>query len=289
MSFDSTYQFPIDLSRRFVITVIVEVIRSNLNGDPNNNGAPRTDRRGFGIASHVSLKRKQRDYLLMKDETVFHTKGVDIADLQKGETRESLLEKFLDLRYFGDPTTGVKGSRIRGPIIVEDGRTMVTLPVEKFTVTRVSSNSGKDAKEGDEKDRGTMGNQYITPYAMYRFNIRFDPSGAKQVGMTPEDMALFWESLIECWEHTRSSSRPGVNLRCVYCYAYGNERGNVPTRVVQDWVKMEVKGEGLDPEDYTITADTDQMPEDMTFHSWVDGITNVITGDGGSRMVKAAK
>lgn len=288
------YNFPLNLDTRKVITLILEVKMSNINGDPDVNGAPpREDPRGFGIFSNVAMKRKIRDYILnLVKQPLFVTPGVDLTEAQEGETLKSMLEKFPDLRYFGGllpqvkNSKGVKGARVRGPFIVEDGRTPVELEVIPMGITRVSPNKGES---GERENQGTMGTKYVTPYALYRINIRFDVFGAQQVGMSESDMALYWESLIECWEHTRSSTRPGVNLRRLYCYDYSNARGNVPTHVVQDWVEIQVEDQGSSWDEYTITADASRMPEGMTLHSWEDGITNVVYGDGGSRQKIAAK
>ena len=51
--------------------LIIEVINSNPNGDPDRESDPRQRANGQGEISPVSLKRKLRDLIEAKDQPVF--------------------------------------------------------------------------------------------------------------------------------------------------------------------------------------------------------------------------
>ena len=124
-----------------------------------------------------------------------------------------------------------------------------------------------------------MGSRSVVEYGLYQFVIHFDPLAARKVGVSEADMDLFWEALFECWEYTRSATRPALNLRRVYCFDYPRRRGGIPQHEVTSWVKVDstVPDDEYPTSfsDYTISVDTSNMPEGMTLHSWEDGVTTV--------------
>ena len=61
----STLQGKVDFS------VILRVLKANPNGDPLNGNQPRTDYNGYGEISDVCIKRKMRDRLMEKGESIF--------------------------------------------------------------------------------------------------------------------------------------------------------------------------------------------------------------------------
>jgi hypothetical protein len=61
----STLQSKVDFA------VILHVEKANPNGDPLNGNQPRTDYNGYGEISDVCIKRKIRDRLMEKGESIF--------------------------------------------------------------------------------------------------------------------------------------------------------------------------------------------------------------------------
>ena len=101
--------------------LVLEVVNSNPNGDPDNEGDPRATAGDRGEISPVSFKRKVRDLVEQKDGPVW----LDLADRfdppldpkefeileKRGRSREkieaeirdgSFLQKYWDARLFGN-------------------------------------------------------------------------------------------------------------------------------------------------------------------------------------------
>lgn len=275
------YQFPLSTSTPKIIVVLLDATLTNPNGDPNDGGAPRLlDALDRGHITNGALKRKLRDYLLLTVEGEKHYvhPGRDLGDVQAEHTSaEDMTRSLRDLRYFGGLLTQMKDAKIRGPFVFEDAISRHPVNIMEIGLTRVAHHKDDEGKEGSN-----MGSRSVVEYGLYQFTIRFDPLAARQVGMSEADMDLFWEALFECWEHTRSATRPALNLRRVYCFDYPRRRGGVPQHVVTGWVNVasSIPNEDIATafSDYTISVNTDDMPEGMTLHSWEDGVCSV-TGE----------
>lgn len=276
------YKFPLGLQTPKVIVVYIEAENSNINGDPDKDGAPRVCEYTFrGILRSAAFKRKLRDYLLLRpDERHFVQKGNDLGKVQEPYTDpKKVVADFRDLRYFGSPLTDmksrkIKDTQIRGPFVVKESMTVDPVEIVDMSITRVAHHEKEDLVTKEKKEGANMGNTRMVRYGLYKVIITFDVAAAQKVGLTEEDMDLFWEALFECWEHTRSANRSDVNLRRVYCFDYPHRRGGVPQHIIKDWPKAVSNGEPQSFEDYTITVNTDDMPEGMTFHAWEDGVTS---------------
>ena len=67
------------LSKKIDFALVFAVSNANPNGDPLNGNRPRTTSDGFGEVSDVALKRKIRNRLQDKGETIF-VQSSDRAD-----------------------------------------------------------------------------------------------------------------------------------------------------------------------------------------------------------------
>ncbi|MGB6297055.1 MAG: type I CRISPR-associated protein Cas7 [Rivularia sp. (in: cyanobacteria)] len=59
--------------------------------------------------------------------------------------------------------------------------------------------------ESETKDNKTMGRKAVLPYGLYKTHVFFNPHLAKQTGVTENDLRLFWQALMSCWETDRSA------------------------------------------------------------------------------------
>ena len=274
--------FPLDLNTRMFIVFFLDVIDSNPNGDPLDGGRPRQDPlTERGHISPAALKRKLRDYLLMTiaGEQHYFMPGSNLTETRKGADPDQLVRTLRDLRYFGGSLVGLDKS-VRGPIVFRDAVSVDPIDIADDqgvgSWVQLRKRTGKDGEE-EEFEGGNMPMRATVPYGLYRGTIAFDPIGAKQVGMTEEDLDLFWEALFDCWEYTRSATRPNVNLRRVFAFTFSTRRGNVPSHVVDSWIKVAPVGAPTCFDDYTVEVNLDDMPEDMSLHSWVDGIVDALS------------
>lgn len=59
------------LEHKIDFMVTLEVKEANANGDPLNGNMPRTDAKGYGVMSDVSIKRKIRNPFARYGEVYF--------------------------------------------------------------------------------------------------------------------------------------------------------------------------------------------------------------------------
>ncbi|EFY03203.1 putative cytoplasmic protein [Streptococcus dysgalactiae subsp. dysgalactiae ATCC 27957] len=59
------------LEHKIDFMVTLEVKEANANGDPLNGNMPRTDAKGYGVMSDVSIKRKIRNRLQDMGKPIF--------------------------------------------------------------------------------------------------------------------------------------------------------------------------------------------------------------------------
>jgi CRISPR-associated protein Csd2 len=255
-----------DSTKRHDIVVIFDAVHSNPNGDPDMEGAPRTDpETGKGLVSGVSTKRKIRDvaYLLNKDEIARGDSNFDIlvrpgASLnertdpfaKEDDPAASVAEKYWDVRIFGALLTTGKlsktGRGVKGPMQV--GMAQSTHPVYpvEHTITRVTGTT-----EGE--DRG-MGRRYVVPYGCYVQPMHYSPHHAEFA--EDEDLELFFDALPRAWELTRSSSRPDVRKRKIVVFTHDHPLGNAPSHELIDLVQIESDSPPTSYEDLTVTIGT---------------------------------
>jgi len=266
------------------------------NGDPLMENRPRVDRETeTGLVSPVSAKRKIRDVaaLLMEgkpgydiyvkiggtlDDEIEKTckeRGLDIKKAPREEVRKALTNRYVDLRYFGTVGAGTNPvGHITGPIQFGWGRSVdpVTVDPVQITCKSVTKAEAKAEQMGDDNSgyvTGTMGMQYVIPYALYRTSIFYSPFLARVSGFTEEDMNLFVEALYRMYELTRSASRAEMAAQKLYAFEHSSPLGDAPAHKLFDLIRVARKDKEAPARnfsDYSITVNRDDVPEGVTFH-----------------------
>ena len=73
----------------------------------------------------------------------------------------------------------------------------------------------KDASEtGDNR---TMGRKFTIPYGLYRCHGFISAHFAKQTGFSESDLELFWQALVNMFDHDHSAARGQMNARGLMC------------------------------------------------------------------------
>lgn len=218
----------------------------NPNGDPDMNNRPRRiPEVGYGVISHVAIKRDIRDYIqaaypeheiLMRSGACVNReiagammdvigkdtlKGVKPGE-KANETSKRLCEKYWDVRTFGGVmATGRNGGQIQGPVQVDMAVSYDPIEIEEMTITRMCYTAGDydtlrefdeaDAKMDENKKR-TMGNYTYTPFGLYLIKGTVSADIAEKTGFSDEDLNMLWESILQMYEHSSSSSKSGMSL-----------------------------------------------------------------------------
>ncbi len=260
------------IKNRYEFVLLYDVENGNPNGDPDAGNMPRIDpETGYGIVTDVCLKRKIRNYveLVKGDSTGYriyvkegtplnqnHDEAYVAVGLKPDEkansrqkstkARQWMCDNFFDVRTFGAVmSTGDNCGQVRGPVQINFSRSIDPIVQQEVTITRQTVTKIEDA----EKER-TMGRKHIVPYGLYRVegyvSAKLANDETKGTGFSEEDLALFWEALVNMFEHDHSAARGKMAVRKLVIFKHESELGNAPSHKLFDLVKVS-KNDGSQP------------------------------------------
>ncbi|WP_223507896.1 type I-C CRISPR-associated protein Cas7/Csd2 [Pseudomonas sp. BF-B-25] len=289
------------IANRYEFVFLFDVINGNPNGDPDAGNLPRLDpETSQGLVSDVCLKRKIRNYvslekesgagyaIYMQEKSVLNSqhelawKALDIAadvkdgykklpkDLAKAkELTDWMCANFFDVRTFGAVmSTGVNCGQVRGPIQMAFATSIDPVVPIEIAITRMAVTTVKEAEEQGGDNR-TMGRKHIIPYGLYRAHGFVSAKLAERTGFSEDDLELLWRSLINMFEHDRSSTRGEMAARKLIVFKHEHPMGNAPAHVLFDTVKVaRVHGETDTPArrfgDYQVTINRESLPKGVS-------------------------
>jgi len=258
------------IKNRYEFVLLFDVENGNPNGDPDMGNMPRVDpQTGHGIVTDVCLKRKIRDYVeLVKGDVpgydIYVKSGVVLNEQHKkayeyvgiepsnkkpkdSQLTRFMCDNFFDIRTFGAVmTTEVNCGQVRGPAQLNFARSVDPIFQQEVTVTRQAVTNVKDLEKGQ-----TMGKKQIVPYALYRAEGYVSAHLAqKTTGFSEEDLELFWESLVNMFEHDHSASRGKLSARKLVIFKHDTALGCCQSHILFDKVKVERVSGDLPPRSF---------------------------------------
>lgn len=270
------------IKNRFDFIYIFDVKDGNPNGDPGADNMPRIDdETGEGLVTDVCLKRKVRNYVLIKKElaegfdiyikeraildaiinNIYENDNVKKAKKEDKRvvSQELLCAKFFDIRTFGAAiTTTGKQDQVRGPIQFTFARSASPIKAMPNMITRMAATKeAKNDSEDEKQKEKTIGNKYIVPYGLYVCHGFISANLAKQTGFSKEDLDLFWDALKNMFDVDRSAARGLMSAQKLIVFKHSSMLGNAPADKLFKLVKVEKKEESKVPrsvEDYNITS-----------------------------------
>lgn len=280
------------LSNRYEFVLLYDVENGNPNGDPDAGNMPRIDpETGYGIVTDVCLKRKIRNYVeMVKGDAagyrIYIKEGIPLNqnhveaykavnlptddknfkakpdDVQRA--RAWICANFFDVRTFGAVmSTGLNCGQVRGPVQLNFSRSIDPIVQQEVTITRQTVTREEEA----DKER-TMGRKHIVPYGLYRvegyISAKLANDATKGTGFSEEDLQLFWEALVNMFEHDRSAARGKMATRKLFVFKHESDLGNAPAHQLFELVKVERKPEANPPRgfsDYVVTVDKAGVPQ----------------------------
>lgn len=284
------------IKNRYEFTILFDVENGNPNGDPDAGNMPRVDpETGYGIVTDVCLKRKIRNYietvcedktgyriyvkegvpLNRSDKEAFTNLGVEennIKEKKKSDPeldikiRDFMCANFFNIRTFGAVlTTFVKASlncgQVRGPVQLGFARSIDPISTQEVTITRVAITKESDAEEKTTE----MGRKYVVPYALYRVDGYISANLArKATGFSEEDLQLFWQAVINMFEHDHSAARGNMAVRELIVFKHASELGNAPAYKLFERIVVERKAGVIaarNYKDYEVKVDVVDLPE----------------------------
>jgi len=202
-----------------------------------------------------------------------------------------LCDNYFDVRAFGAVmSTGPNAGQVRGPIQFSFARSVDPILPLDISITRMavavnvpgaktSADFKKWEDEQPEDKLRTMGRKALIPYGLYLGKGFISAHLAAQTFFTDADLELFWEALLNMYEHDRSASKGHMSVQAVFVFKHigtdTNETqraqqailGCAPAHKLFDLVKVE-KREGVSfPRsfsDYQITVNKSLLPKGVS-------------------------
>lgn len=248
--------------------LILEVVNSNPNGDPDRESDPRQHPNGCGEISPVSFKRKLRDLLDDHDAPFFQAlpekfqenadryfilehRGRDRTSIKKemGKDPEKFLEseftnKYWDARVFGNTFLedgGDKGFIKTGA--VQFGMGVSVAPVE---ILRQTNTNKAGVQEGKSAGMAPLAYR-IVEHGVYSMPFFVNPNYAHKSGCTAEDIELLKLLIPYAYEMNRSAIRPDVRLRHAWYIEHKNILGSCPEYLLFEALTPEKQGNPSEP------------------------------------------
>jgi len=290
------------IENRYEFVLLFDVKNGNPNGDPDGGNMPRIDpETGHGITTDVCLKRRVRNYvelvhkdnspnrIYIKEKAILALRrkpAYDSVEEEKDEVKKAkktkkeekeekeekiskgriwMCKNFFDVRTFGAVMSTEKNDcgQVRGPVQLSFSRSIDPIVSLQATITRMAVETEKQSEEQGGGNR-SMGRKAYIPYGLYRTHGFISAPLAKQTGFSEEDLRLFWDSLINMFEHDRSASRGEMAAQKLIVFKHSSELGNAPSQNLFALVKTERRDKDNPPRtvsDYRITVDRGSAPK----------------------------
>jgi CRISPR-associated protein Csd2 len=226
--------------------LIINVVNSNPNGDPDAESEPRTfEADGRGLISPVSFKRKVRD--LLDDEEgpvqaealrvisarsdhnrygILEARGRDRKTLEKMDAH-AFKESYWDARVFGSTFLEKGAEKIRtGVVQVGPGVSVAPIDIVRLTLTNKAG-----VQEG--KDRGMAPLAFrVVRHGLYAMPFFVNPSAAHRSGCTAADIDLLKFLIPLAYAHTASAMRPQVEIVHAWYAEHKSPLGSCPDPLI---------------------------------------------------------
>lgn len=248
--------------------LVIEVVNSNPNGDPDRESDPRQRPNGYGEISPVSFKRKLRDLLDDHDAPFFKAlpekfsgnaerysilehRGRDIKQIQAERGKDpskfldsKFVQKYWDARIFGNTLLengGDKGFIKTGA--VQFGMGVSVAPID--TIRQTNTNKA-GVQEG--KNAGMAPLAYrIVEHGVYCMPFFVNPNYASKSGCTVDDIELLKLLIPHAYEQNRSAIRPDVRIRHAWYIEHKNILGSCPEYLLLEALTPQKRGNTNDP------------------------------------------
>lgn len=137
--------------------------------------------------------------------------------------------------------TGANAGQVRGPVQFAFARSIdPVLPLD-ISITRMAvAEDVKGAKtiedfqkwedEQPEDKLRTMGRKNLIPYGLFVAKGFVSANLAQQTGFSEGDLKLFWQALINMYDHDRSASKGMMSCRGLYVFQHIGKGGDEEQR-----------------------------------------------------------
>jgi len=112
-----------------------------------------------------------------------------------------------------------------------------------------------------------MGGKWTVPYGLYRAQFHYSAALGRKTGVTTDDLAALYRTLLNMFDHDRTATRGVMALRGLYVFNHADAFGNAPAQSLLDRIRVERLPDSLTPRSFTeykITTDVETLPDGIT-------------------------
>ncbi|HHW94529.1 MAG TPA: type I CRISPR-associated protein Cas7 [Mogibacterium sp.] len=263
--------------------LVIEVLNSNPNGDPDRESDPRQRPNGCGEISPVSFKRKLRELLDDHDAPFFCSlpekfsgnadsyhilehRGRDRNAISKEMGKDAndflnsiFVKKYWDARVFGN--TFLEKEADKGFIktgVVQIGMGVSICPVN---IQRLTNTSKAGVQEGKNAGMAPLAFR-VVEHGVYCMPFFVNPNYAHKSGCTADDIELLKLLIPHAYDLNRSAIRPDVRIRHAWYMEHKNLLGSCPDYILIEALTPVRKGDPSEPsESWKDYEDKAALPE----------------------------
>lgn len=181
--------------------------------------------------------------------------------------KEKMCQDYYDIRTFG-AVMSLKSApncgQVRGPIQITFARSVEPVVALEHSITRMAVATEAEA-EKQSGDNRTMGRKYTVPYGLYRAHGFVSANLAHQTGFSENDLDLFWNALLNMFEHDRSAARGLMSTRGLYVFEHSSALGNAPASQLFERITVKRKEDSEGParsfKEYDVLIDESSLGE----------------------------
>lgn len=272
--------------------LVIEVVNSNPNGDPDRESDPRQRPDGCGEISPVSFKRKLRD--LLDDHGALFFKALP-EKFSGDESRYNILEhrgripgeitkeqgtdpekflssefvhKYWDARVFGntflEENKNKEAKTNRKEFIktgvVQFGMGISVAPIE---IIRHTNTNKAGVQEGKNAGMAPLGYR-IVEHGVYCMPFFVNPNFANKTGCTFDDIELMKLLIPHAYEQNRSAIRPDVRIRHAWYIEHKSILGSCPDYLLFEALTPEKLGnKGDSSSSWSDYEDKNALPKEL--------------------------
>lgn len=281
--------------------LVIEVVNSNANGDPDRESDPRQRPNGKGEISPVSFKRKLRDLLEDHDSAFFRSLPEDYVSHEekycilesRGRERKSVtkemaeniqdfdqkeflnsvfVQKYWDARVFGNTFLEEKANKgfIKTGVVQFGVGTSIS-PVE---IVRHTNTNKAGVQEGKNAGMAPLAFR-IVEHGVYCMPFFVNPNFAGKTGCTAGDIALLKLLIPKAYDLNRSAIRSDVRIRHAWYIEHRNALGSCPDYMLLEALTPTRTGNAGDPStSWNDYCDKTELSPDLA--AKVDSVVDLI-------------
>lgn len=285
-----------DIIKRATGLLVIEVVNSNPNGDPDRESDPRQRPDGHGEISPVSFKRKLRDLLDDHDAPFFQALPEKFrADAERyfilehrGRERKEIIKEMGDISHFMESKFVQKywDARVFGNTFLENGadKGFIKTGVVQFgmgvsmapiDILRQTNTSKAGVQEGKNAGMAPLAYRVVT-HGVYCMPFFVNPNYAHKSGCTADDIELLKQLIPHAYDMNRSAIRPDVRLRHAWYIEHKHLLGSCPEYLLIEALTPQKLGGANDPSvSWSDYEDKTALPDEL--RARVDSCVDLVT------------